>query len=427
MRKFLQSILKSLAKAVLWRYSPEIIAVTGSVGKTGAKEAIYQVLKGSFKTRRNIKNYNNEIGVPLTILGQDIAPQTKISAIFSWLAIFFKACLTVLWQRNYPEILVLEMGISHPGDMKYLIDFVPAKVGVITAIGEFPTHLEFFPEKDRLIREKAFLVKHLTKPGTAILNYDDLSVRAIGDDLGEKTSLIQYGFGNAADLKILSYDLLINNLDKGNYGISFKLEHKGSVVPVRLNKVLGKQHAFAAAAAAGVGLVFGLNLVEIAHSLAGYHSLPGRAKLLKGIKDTWLIDDTYNASPLATLNSLDILNRLASGQSGRKIAVLGDMLELGVNTEAGHRRVGQEVPEIADLLFTVGAKANFIAEEAANQGFSKDKIFKFSQPEKAGLALQEELIQGDFVLIKGSRGIHMEKIVKEIMRRPGKADELLVH
>ncbi|OPL12003.1 MAG: hypothetical protein AVO34_01955 [Firmicutes bacterium ML8_F2] len=427
MRSILQYILKVLAQIILWRYKPEIVAVTGSVGKTGAKEAIYHVLKGSFRTRRNIKNYNNEIGVPLTILGQDIAPQTKISAIFPWLTIFFKACLTIIWQRKYPEVLVLEMGISHPGDMKYLVNFAPAKVGVITAIGEFPTHLEFFPEKDRLIKEKAFLVKHLTKQGTAVLNYDDLSVRMIGDELGEKTNLIQYGFGNAADLKILNYNLLTGDLDKGNYGISFKLEYNGSVVPFRLNKILGKQHAFAAAAAASVGLVFGMNLVEISHSLSGYHSLPGRAKLLKGVKNTWLIDDTYNASPLATLNSLDILDRLAAGHPGRKIVVLGDMLELGIYTEDGHRRVGREIPQIADLLFTVGAKANFIAEEAANQGFNKNKIFKFYQPEKAGLALQKELVQGDFVLIKGSRGIHMEKIVKEIMRSSEKADELLVH
>ncbi|NQV00613.1 MAG: hypothetical protein HQ537_00605 [Parcubacteria group bacterium] len=427
MRNILQYILKILAKLILWRYKPEVVAVTGSVGKTGAKEAIYYVLKKQFRTRRNIKNYNNEIGVPLTILGQDIAPETKIIFLFSWLIIFIKACLTIIWQRNYPEILILEMGVSHPNDMEYLINFVPVKVGVITAIGEFPTHLEFFPEKDKLIKEKALLVKSLVKDGAAILNYDDLSIRMIGDDLSEKTRIIQYGFGQGADLRIVNYELGTINLNKSDYGISFKLEYNGSIVPVRLNKVLGKQQAFAAAAAASVGVFFGLNLVEVSNALREYCSLPGRTKLLKGIKNTWIIDDTYNASPLATIASLKILEELTNEEfQGKKIAVLGDMLELGVNTEIGHQQVGQKAAEIVDLLFTVGKRANFIADEALKQGLDKEKVFKFSQPEQAGLDIQKKLNQGDVVLIKGSRGMHMERIVKEIMAEPEKAEKLLI-
>lgn len=427
MRNILQYILKILAKIILWRYNPEVVAVTGSVGKTCTKEAIYHVLKKQFRVRRNIKNYNNEIGVPLTILGQDIAPETKIIFLFSWLIIFIKAFLTIIWQKDYPEILILEMGISHPGDMKYLISFVPVKIGVIIAIGEFPTHLEFFPEKDKLIKEKALLVKSLSNHGTAILNYDDLSVRMIGHDLKEKTEIIQYGFSNIADLKITNYNLSINNLSENDYGISFKLEYNGNVVPVRLNKVLGKQHALAAGAAASVGLSFGLNLVEISNSLIDYCSLPGRTRMLRGIKDTWIIDDTYNASPLATINSLEILDKLINNESDkRKIAVLGDMLELGINTEIGHKQIGQKAAEIVDLLFTVGERANFIADEALKQGLDKEKIFKFSQSGQAGLAVQEKLNQGDIILIKGSRGMHMEKIVKEIMAEPEKAEKLLV-
>lgn len=427
MRNILQYILKILAKLILWRYKPEVVAVTGSVGKTGAKEAIYYVLKKQFRTRRNIKNYNNEIGVPLTILGQDIAPETKIIFLFSWLVIFIKACLTIIWQRNYPEILILEMGVSHPNDMKYLMSFVPVKIGVITAIGEFPTHLEFFPEKDKLIKEKALLVKSLVKDGAAILNYDDLSVRMIGDDLSEKTRIIQYGFGQGADLKIVNYELGTINLNKSDYGISFKLEYNGSIVPVRLNKILGKQQAFAAAAAASVGVFFGLNLVEVSNALRKYCSLPGRTKLLKGIKNTWIIDDTYNASPLATIASLKILEELTNEEfQGKKIAVLGDMLELGVNTEIGHQQVGQKAAEIVDLLFTVGKRANFIADEALKQGLDKEKVFKFSQPEQAGLDIQKKLNQGDVVLVKGSRGMHMERIVKEIMAEPEKAEKLLI-
>jgi len=441
MRSILQYILKILAKIVLWRHQPEIVGVTGSVGKTSAKEAIYQVLKKQFQVRRSRENYNNEIGVPLTVLGLETAGHSLIA----WLKNFFKAGVVIFRGKNYPEILVLEMAVDRPGDMKYLLDFVPVRVGVITAIGQFPVHLEFFPEKGKLIEEKALLVKMLSKNGLAVLNYDDLTVRMISDDLSEKTKFIQYGFDQGADIKIFNFQFSppAGGLKKGDFGISFKLDYQGSVVPVKLNKVLGKQQVYAAAAAAAVGLNFGLNLVEISTALRKYRALAGRTKLIKGIKNSWIIDDSYNSSPLATLAALEILEDLSrpaadiknevlhSSSKGtspevKRIAVLGDMLELGEDTEAGHRQVGKQAASIVDLLITVGERARFIAEEARQQGMSSEKIFEFSRPEQAGLAVQEELTQGDIILIKGSRAIHLEKIVREIMAEPEKAGELLV-
>jgi len=419
MRNLLQYILKILAKIVLWKYQPEIIGVTGSVGKTSTKEAIYQVLKKQFRVRRNVGNYNNEIGVPLTILGLETAGRSLIA----WLKNFFKAGAVIFWGKDYPEILVLEMAVDRPNDMKYLLDFVPVKVGVITAIGQFPAHIEFFPEKGKLIEEKALLVKSLAKNSLAVLNYDDLSVRMIGDDLPKEVSIVNYGMGQGADLKIINYELIIRDLKKGDFGVNFKLEYQGSFVPVRLNKVLGKQQAYAVAVAAAVGLNFGLNLVKISSALRKYRSLPGRTKLIRGIKNSWIIDDSYNSSPTSALAALEILEELP-GQ--RKIAVLGDMLELGESTEAGHRHVGQQVASVVDLLFAVGSRASFIADEAVQQGMAQDKIFKFPRSEEAALTLQKEMFSGDTVLIKGSRAIHLEKVVKEIMADPRKADKLLV-
>jgi UDP-N-acetylmuramoyl-tripeptide--D-alanyl-D-alanine ligase len=418
MRSILQYILKILAKIILWRHQPVVVAVTGSVGKTSTKEAIYQVLKKRFRVRRNMKNYNNEIGVPLTILGLETAGRS----VMPWLLNFLKVGLTVFWARNYPEILILEMGVDKPGDMRYLMSFVPVKIGVFTAIGQFPVHIEFFPEKGKLVEEKALLVKSLPKDGLAVLNYDDLSVRAIGDELPKEIKTIYYGFNEGADLKIENYELKIGDFKKGDFGISFKLDYKGSVVPVKLNRVLGKQQSFAVAAAASVGLYFGLNLVEISDALRKYRSLAGRTKLLEGVKNTWIIDDSYNASPLATLAALEILEQFP----GRKIAVLGDMLELGKDTEAGHRQVGEKAASVVDLLLVVGQRAIFIADEARQQGFAKDKIFEFAQAEEAGLLLQEKIEEGDTILIKGSRSMHMEKVVKEIMAHPKRADGLLV-
>lgn len=435
MRKILQYILRVLSEIVLWEYKPEIIAITGSVGKTSAKEAVYRVLNKKFRVRRNIKNYNNEIGVPLTILGLE----TGGHSILAWVGNFFKILATILWKKDYPEILILEMGVDRPGDMKYLLSFVPVKIGIITAIGEFPSHIEFFPEKDKLIKEKSQLVKSLPKDGLAVLNYDDLSVRMIRDELPEETKIINYGYGWGADLKISNYDIKMNNLERENFGINFKLEYNGSTVPFKLYKVLGKQKTFAVAAAAAVGLHYGLNLVEISSSLIKYRSLPGRNNLIKGIKDTWILDDTYNASPASTIAALEVLESLDAEQqktevaetnveilARRKIAVLGDMLELGYYTEEGHRQVGAKAAKVVDLLFTVGDRARFIADEAKKQGLSEDKILEFSTSDEARLKVQEVMKRGDIILVKGSRGMRMEEIVREIMRYPEKADKLLV-
>jgi len=429
MTNTLQYILKILAKVILWRHKPKVVAITGSVGKTSAKEAIYQVLKWRFKTRQNIKNYNNEIGVPLTILGSE----TGKRSLWRWFVIFLKAFGTILWDRNYPEILILEMGIDRPGDMKYLMSFVPVNVGVMTAIGQFPSHIEFFPEKGKLVEEKALLIKSLSAGGLAVLNYDDLSVRMIGDDLPDRVSAIQYGFGDGANLKIDNYYLKIGDLEKGDFGINFKMDYLGSAVPIRLSKVLGKQHASAAAAAASVGVFFGLNLVDISRELGKYHSLPGRTKLIKGVKNTWIIDDSYNASPMSVLAALEILQEISVANNlrddkkvpFRKIAVLGDMLELGADTEAGHRQVGKKVVAV-DVLFTVGERARFIADEACQRGMAKENIFEFPSAQKAALVVQEKIAEGDIILIKGSRSMHMESIVKEIMAEPRRADKLLV-
>lgn len=428
MRNILQYILKILAIITIWRYRPLIIGVTGSVGKTGAKEAIYSVLNERFNTRRNIKNYNNEIGAPLTVLGSDVSPETTFGGLLGWLKIFSKSLINIIYQRNYPEILVLELGVSKPDDMKYLMSFLPVKIGVFTAIGEFPSHLEFFSGINKLVEEKSLLIKSLPDDGLAVLNYDDSLVKQVGSDLSEKIKTTYYGFGEGADLRIENYELRVDDIEKGDFGINFKLDYQGSFVPVRLIRVLGKHQVFSAAVAASVGLFFNLNLVDISEALKDYYSLPGRTNLIKGIKQTWIIDDTYNASPLSTESSLEILNELGlkSLNQARKIAVLGDMMELGVKTESGHRTVGKKAAEIADLIFTVGSRARFIADEAKQNGFSKDKIFEFSKAEDAGLPLQQEMQKADIILIKGSRSMRMEKIIKEIMSEPEKADKLLI-
>jgi len=422
LRRILQFILKISARLVLWKYRPVIVAVTGSVGKTSVKEAIYAVLKNHFgenMVRRNERNYNNEIGVPLTVFGLESGGRS----ISIWFARFVKVFLMLIFKEKYPKILVVEMGADRPGDIKYLTNFVKAKVGVITAIGDIPVHVEFFDSPQALALEKKKLIDSLKSDGIAVLNYDDEMVRAMKENC--RARVLTYGFGEEADIRATNYEARIADLkEEGIFGaVAFKLNYKGSTVPVKLNNVLGEHQVYPALAAAAVGIIFNLNLIDVSEGLLGFKFLPGRMKLLKGIKNTLIIDDSYNAAPLSTLAALETLGKF---EEKRKIAVLGDMLEIGKYAPEVHEQIGRKAAETADLLFAVGERARFIAEAARKKGMAKDKIFEFCVSDEAGKPLQKEIKEGDIILVKGSRAMKMEKIVKEIMAEPRKAKTLLV-
>lgn len=333
MRKILQKILKILAKLVLKKYKPIVIAITGSVGKTSTKEAIYHVLKSHFgekEVRRNQRNYNNEIGVPLTIFGLETAGRS----IFGWIFKFIKIFWMIISKVSYPSFLVLEMGADRPGDIKYLIDFVHPKVGVITALGEIPVHVEFFDDPQQVAKEKRNLITCLQENEIAVLNYDDDAVRQLGEGIKAKVST--YGLKEKADVRATNYDLRLN-INSNVSELNFKLEFKGSTVPVKLLNVLGVQHLYSALGAAAVGIIFNLNLVEISEALKEFEPLPGRMHLIKGIKNSLIIDDSYNAALLSMEAALESLRIF---ESRRKVVVLGDMLEIGEYAPEAHRRVG---------------------------------------------------------------------------------------
>ncbi|OGY43179.1 MAG: hypothetical protein A3B89_00800 [Candidatus Buchananbacteria bacterium RIFCSPHIGHO2_02_FULL_40_13] len=417
-KQSVQAVLANLAKLILKKYQPDIIGVTGSFGKTSAKEAIYTVLSRKFNVRRNIKNYNNEIGLPLTIIGAGSGGRS----IWVWLGVFIKALVLLIWtDKSYPEILVLEMAVDRSGDMLYLTNLAPCKIGVVTGIG--PVHLEFFKTLDRIAKEKAVMVSHIDKNGWAILNYDNEYVAEM--DKLTRARIITYGIiNNNADIK--ASEIIVSEGENGKIsGLSFKLSYQGSTVPVLLPNILGEHLIYAALSAVAVGQVYNLNLVDIAQALRLFKAPKGRMNLIEGLKNTYIIDDTYNAGPDSTLAALNVLGKISI--TGKKFAVLGDMLELGDYTEEGHRQVGAAVfNNHLDYLIAVGEKAKFIASETERQGLKRDNIFIFSDTEKAGLFLQAKIKNGDFILVKGSQGMRMEKIVKEVMAEPQRASELLV-
>lgn len=423
MKLFLQKLLKMIAKGILRRYKPKIIGITGSVGKTGTKEAVALLLSKKFKIRKTIGNYNNEIGVPLTIIGEKSAGKN----IFGWIKILLKGLSLAIFKNDYPEVLILEMGIDRPGDMDYLVDLAKPDIAIISAISEIPVHLEFFKNVQDLVKEKSKIIKCLTKNDFAILNYNDRYVKKLKSQT--KAQVLTFSFNEKADfwadnLTLDSKKLFYNN---GLSGIGFKLHSGEREIPFRLPYVFSFSQVYAVLAACAVGTIFKMNLVEIAQRLQDVKPLRGRMTLISGIKHTYIIDDSYNASPVSTLAALKVLGSL--WPQGKKIAILGDMLELGAMTEHGHRVVGREAAKVCQYLVTVGFAAKFIADEARRSGMPKDKIFEFEEGKaiEAAKFVQNKILQkGDLVLIKGSQRMRMERAVKELMADPQKAENLLV-
>ncbi len=401
--KILSSVLKKLSQLTIWKYRPSIIGVTGSVGKTSAKLAISAVLGGERVVRYAKANFNNELGVPLTVLGD----WEEIKGIFFWPKVICSSIFRLVIKVSYPEILILEYGVDRPGDMKYLLQIARPNIGVITAIGETPAHVEFFGSPDELVREKARLIEYLPTASFAILNKDDDTVT----DLENKTRahVMTFGFQKDASVRITNFEN--REEDERPVGITFKLEYGGGFVPVRMDGVFGRAHAYAASAAACVGLIFGLNLVKISETLKRYAPAHHRMELLPGIKYSYVIDDAYNASPLSMHAALDTLKTLPAK---RHIAVLGDMLEIGKYTLEAHERVGRLAAKNLDILVTVGLRAKFIAEAARGAGMNKKNIYVFETAEEAAPEMEKLVKRGDLILVKASHSMHLEKVVAEI-------------
>ena len=422
MEKLIQLKLKILAKLILKKYQPKIIGITGSVGKTSVREAIYAVLKVKHNVRRSIKNYNNELGVPLTIINTE-APGKNI---LGWLTVFFKALKLIIFKdSNYPEIVVLEMGVDKPRDMDYLNGIVSCQVGVLTMIGT--VHAEYFNSREELRQEKAKLLKSVSKGGWAIVNYDNIASRkCLEESVARK---LTYGLEDKADVRAdkINYDFKGTKDGRGLAGVRFRLSYEQDSVEVILPGVFGPGVVYSALAAVAVGISQGLILGEIARALKSFESPKGRMKVIDGIKRTTILDDTYNAEPESMRAALGVLKRIPLASGARKFAVLGDMLELGKYSIEMHRDIGKYALKCnIDKLIVVGERARDIARGAKEAGMPRDNIFNFADSVQAGRFIQDRIKEHDLILVKGSQGVRMEKIVLEIMADPLARKELLV-
>lgn len=404
--KILRWVLKELSILTLKKYRPTIVGVTGSVGKTSAKLTIAAVLREERTVRFTKENFNNELGLPLVILGS----YGKITGKLFWPKVIIDSIKNLFRKTEYPEILILEYGVDRPGDMKYLLSIAKPNIGVITAIGETPAHVEFFEGPEAVAREKGKLVESLLSMGHAILNGDDQSVMGLKERT--RARLMTFGFEKNSSVRITNFE------SKDQFGIptgvSFKLEYGGSFVPVKLSGIFGRHQAYASAAAACVGLSFGMNLHNISEGLAkNYKPAEHRLNLLDGINDSVILDDSYNASPLSMKMALESLNSIPGK---RKVAVLADMLEIGKFAMEEHEKVGAIAGNFLDVLFTVGSRSQFIAEGAKNVGMAKKNIFMFDDVDAVIGEVKKIIRKGDVVLIKGSHSMNLEKLVSEVVK-----------
>ncbi|HIE56783.1 MAG TPA: UDP-N-acetylmuramoyl-tripeptide--D-alanyl-D-alanine ligase [Anaerolineales bacterium] len=346
-----------------------VIGITGSVGKSTSKELIAAVLEQRYSTLKNPGNLNNEIGLPLTVL--------KLS--------------------EGHQRAVLEMGFYVPGEIRFLCDIARPQVGVITNIGT--VHAERAGSQEAIARGKAELVEALppAPDGVAVLNYDNPWVRKMASKT--QARVLFYGLDPAADLWADQIESL------GLDGIRFRLHHRREVLYLRV-PLIGRHSVHTALRAAAVGLSEGLNWQEIITGLRS-GNVQLRLVAVQTESGALLLDDTYNASPQSMLAALNLLGEM----DGRKVAVLGDMLELGPYEWRGHEMVGRRAAEIVDELITVGARGRLMAEAARRMGFSADKITELDDTDQAIDFLQQRLRNGDVALVKGSRGMQMERIV----------------
>lgn len=410
-KKIIIFTITIIAQLILLKYKPKIVGITGSVGKTSTKDSVYAVLSRFYSVRKSDKSFNSDIGIPLTILG---CPNGWNDP-FQWMQNIFMGIRMLITRQNYPEWLVLEVGADKPGDIERVTKWLHPDVTIVTRFGKTPVHIEFFKSQADVVREKSFLVKALKKDGLLIVNADDLDTLAIGEASKHKT--ITYGFSDKADL-VASKDQILYK--KGEYdipeGITFRVDYDGKSIPVNMKGGFGKNHVYASLGALAVCFGSDLDMIAGSEALIEHEMPPGRMRLLHGVSQSLLIDDTYNSSPVACESALQTLRELKS--NGRKIVVFGDMLELGKYSNEEHKKIGNLVSETGDFLIAVGIRGVFFARGAEESGMDVDRIFEFPDAVNAAVFLEKMIGFGDIILVKGSQSMRMERLVKMLLANP---------
>lgn len=403
-KNIVASVLAVLARAVLAKHKPGIVMVTGSVGKTSTKDAVFAAVRDHYLSRASEKSYNSEFGVPLTIIGAKNPWNNPVR----WLKVFQEALALIMLPSHYPKLLVLEVGADSPGDLARILGIATPHVVVVTKLPELPVHVEFYASP-QAVREEEFAPAYALDAGSPlVISADDAYAREMAKSLPVR--VMTYGFDEHAELHITDAKVLIE--DGEPVGMEARLIYQGATYPLIVRGALGRQQLYGPAAALAVALSMSIPLEEALTSLEGYVPPPGRARILPGKDGSTLIDDSYNSSPAAAEEALGAMALLPAR---RRVAVLGDMMELGRYSKREHERVGAIAAGAVDVVVSVGVRAKAIAEAAEAAGAT---VHSFDTSREAADALPALIGEGDAVLIKGSQSVRTERIVEALLRNP---------
>jgi UDP-N-acetylmuramoyl-tripeptide--D-alanyl-D-alanine ligase len=411
LKKAVLEVLKFLAKVKINRMKARIIGVSGSVGKTTCKDAIFDVLSVKYRVLKNEKSYNSEFGLLLTILHQE----SGFSSAGQWIKTLARGFVRAFFVRDRYDFLVLEMGVDKPGDMDFLTSVVKPDFALITAIK--PVHMAEgqFSSLEDIYNEKKKIFENMKPGGFRLVNIDDEFIKKAAD----APETLTYGTVENSLYQIA-------NIEQGEYGLEFDIVHKKESVRFK-TKLFGDYWIYVIAPATILGMELGVPAEEIKKTLNEFELPPGRLSLIEGKKGTLLLDSTYNASPEAVSEALKVLNFLGEKRLGRKIFVFGNMNELGALSKELHHKVGEEIPKYADMLITVGNEAGYAASAANKSGMDSANIFSFKTANEAAEFYKKEMKKDDTVLVKGSQNkVRLEIFVKELMVHPETAKEKLV-
>ncbi len=420
LKKLAKKLFQYQARVVLKKYKPKVIAISGSVGKTLTKEAIYLLMSKRFHVRKTEKSFTTELGIPLAIIGC----RNVSNSIFQWAENLITGLGLIVFKSNYPEWLILEVDTDKPGDLRSLYQYLPVDILVMTAVGEVPSHIEAFYEMANFLYEKKHIVESLNRDGLIIYNADDLMATRIV----ERGYVRKVPVGNTEDCLVKCSEWKIMYGSGKNQtvptGMSFGITYDSQEYPFKIFQTIGVQNEYACALAFAVGIELGLSPKDVVGSLSKFTSLPGRMNIIAGKNDSILIDDSYNAAPIGMQDAILSFTSIAS--SGKKIAVIGDMLELGRYSAEEHKKIAPLLNYSVSYVLTVGIRARRVAQELLSLGFDESHVMSFDDSEEAGIELSKLLEPGDVVLVKGSQAMRMERVVEIVMRHPEDMEKLLV-
>lgn len=440
-KKIIVKILTWQALFLLKRNNPKIIAITGNLGKTSTKDSIYAALhknllneNGESLVLASKKSMNSDFGIPLTILGMESGWANP----FLWFKIILNGFVKMFDKFPY-KYLILEIGADMPGDIKKVCEFINPNIVVLTAFAEVPVHIEFFDNKrESLVKEKKYLVENLKNQGTFIYNLDDedcvnIAKEMEGRDISQKSFSLKNPEADifAKDIKIESES--VNKFVTKVTGVSGEVFLKNdNKYSVKIVDNLGQAIFYSILPAILIAEIFNVDIEKAIKDIEKNKETKGRMRLLEGIYNSTIIDDTYNSSPKALKHGIEVVKSLDIGE-GKKIFVIGDMLELGDFTKQEHERIGEMLVNIADILIVSGVRAKFIGEAVIAKGMNKDNVYFASSSLEAGrkaLSVLESEIEkdykagrseselgGDLVFIKGSQGARMEKVARILLNR----------